>query len=180
MTAANPTLPPTTVSLPPPPPLLSHLYHYPLPHPYTYHGAYPMPPAPMGWFNQPVPINPANPATQSQTQHHTEKPPSIPQTHFPHTQPLQTLQAKQTDPIPNPLNIENKSFQITLVGGRGNPVCITEKKFKKQVGKLWLGNNDLLWLGDIIDQVVKSQTLRDFFKHRREGYKALHVIRRSN
>ena len=59
-------------------------------------------------------------------------------------------------------------------------MCITEKKFKKQVGKLWLGNNDLLWLGDIIDQAVKSQSLGEFFKHRRDGYKAIHVIRRAN
>ena len=59
-------------------------------------------------------------------------------------------------------------------------MCITEKKFKKTVGQLWLGNNDLTWLGDILDQVVKNGKSDEFFKHRRDGYKALHVIRRSN
>ena len=69
---------------------------------------------------------------------------------------------------------------ITVVGGRDNPVCITEKKFKKTVGQLWLGKNDSTWMGDVIDQAVKSRNSGEFFKHRRDGYKALHVIRRSN
>ena len=59
-------------------------------------------------------------------------------------------------------------------------MCITEKKFKKIVGQLWLGKNDSTWMGDVIDQAVKSRNSGEFFKHRRDGYKALHVIRRSN
>ena len=66
------------------------------------------------------------------------------------------------------------------MGGKGNPLCITEKKFKKPVGKLWLGYNNLIWLGDVIDQAVKSRSLGEFFKHRCDGYKAIHVICRSN
>lgn len=135
----------------------------------------PPPPVHMGWFNHQATTTPASLA-QPPTKHHTVNPPPIQQ--LTHTQPLQP--AKQTYTIHNPLIIENKSFQITLVGGRGNLLCITEKKFKKPVGKLWVGNNNLIWLGDVIDQAVKSQSLGEFFKHRRDGYKAIHVIRRSN
>ena len=59
-------------------------------------------------------------------------------------------------------------------------MCITEKKFKKTVGQLWLGYNDLTWLGDVLYQVIKSGKSGKFFKHQRDGYKALHVIHCSN
>ena len=36
------------------------------------------------------------------------------------------------------------------------------------------------WLSDTIDKAVQFRTRGDFFKHRRDGYKAIHVIRRSN
>jgi hypothetical protein len=55
-----------------------------------------------------------------------------------------------------------------------------ERKFKKTLGTLWLRNKDLTWLGDTIDKAVQSRSRGDFFKHRRDGYKALHVIRCSN
>ncbi len=38
----------------------------------------------------------------------------------------------------------------------------------------------MTWLSDSIDKAVQSHTRGDFFRHRRDGYKALHVIRRSN
>jgi hypothetical protein len=36
------------------------------------------------------------------------------------------------------------------------------------------------WLRDLINKAVQFRTQGDFFKHRRDGYKALHVICRSN
>jgi hypothetical protein len=36
------------------------------------------------------------------------------------------------------------------------------------------------WLGDCILKVIEPNTKYDFFKHYRDGYKAIHVIRRSN
>jgi hypothetical protein len=38
----------------------------------------------------------------------------------------------------------------------------------------------MTWLTDSVDKAVQSHTRGDFFRHRRDGYKALHVIRRSN
>ena len=36
------------------------------------------------------------------------------------------------------------------------------------------------WLGNTIDMVASKATGGDFFRHHRDGYKAIHVIRRSN
>jgi hypothetical protein len=55
-----------------------------------------------------------------------------------------------------------------------------ERKFNRTLGTLWLWNKDMTWLSDTIDKAVQSRTRGDFFKHRRDRYKALHVIRRSN
>ena len=39
---------------------------------------------------------------------------------------------------------------------------------------------DIEWLGKSIDEAINHDAKSDYFKHRRDGYKALHVIRRSN
>ncbi len=54
------------------------------------------------------------------------------------------------------------------------------KKFGKILGKLWLGTKELVWLRESIDKAILANTSREFFEHRRDGYKALHVIRRFN
>jgi hypothetical protein len=36
------------------------------------------------------------------------------------------------------------------------------------------------WLGTTIDMAASKATVGDFFRHQRDGYKAIHVIRRSN
>lgn len=43
-----------------------------------------------------------------------------------------------------------------------------------------MGFNDLGWLWEYIDKALLSNKSKEFFKHRRDGYKALHIIRRSN
>ena len=48
------------------------------------------------------------------------------------------------------------------------------------MGKLWVGYNELDWLGECILKAVEPKLKSDFFKHHRDGYKAIHVIRRSN
>ena len=47
------------------------------------------------------------------------------------------------------------------------------------MGKIWLGHRDLEWLRGCIDTVVLSGN-GEFFRQRRTGYKAIHVIRRAN
>ena len=62
-----------------------------------------------------------------------------------------------------------------------HPCCITEKKFKTILGKIWLGLKDMGWLGHNIEKAASNDTVgQDFFRHHRDGYKAIHVIRRSN
>jgi hypothetical protein len=62
-----------------------------------------------------------------------------------------------------------------------HPCCITERKFKTILGKIWLGLKDLVWLGNTIEKAASNDTVgKDFFRHHRDGYKAIHVIRRSN
>jgi hypothetical protein len=65
-------------------------------------------------------------------------------------------------------------------GGRAYPFCITERKFKTILGKIWLGLKDMVWLGNTIEKAASKDTVGDFFRHHRDGYKAIHVIRRSN
>jgi hypothetical protein len=48
------------------------------------------------------------------------------------------------------------------------------------MGKLWLGQKDLEWLGDCIEKAMRHQKDGEFVQHRRDGYKAIHAIRRSN
>ena len=48
------------------------------------------------------------------------------------------------------------------------------------MGKLWLGQKDLEWLGDCIEKSMRHQKDGEFVKHWRDGYKAIHVIRGSN
>ena len=38
----------------------------------------------------------------------------------------------------------------------------------------------MVWLGNTIDMAASKATGWDFFRHHRDGYKAIHVIRRSN
>ena len=96
---------------------------------------------------------------------------------------------KNHNPIPIPpkqgsraniIPIDNKFFSFLLVGGRNYPICITERKFRKIMGKLWLGQKDLEWLGDCIEKAMRHQKDGEFVQHRRDGYKAIHAIRRSN
>ena len=64
--------------------------------------------------------------------------------------------------------------------GRAYPYCITERKFKTTLGKIWLGLHDMVWLGNTIEKVAKVDMGGDFFRNHRDGYKAIHVLRRSN
>ena len=48
------------------------------------------------------------------------------------------------------------------------------------MGKLWLGQKDLEWLGDCIEKAMRHQKDDEFVQHHRDGYKAIHAIRRSN
>ncbi|GMY21095.1 hypothetical protein FCV25MIE_16336, partial [Fagus crenata] len=66
------------------------------------------------------------------------------------------------------------------VGGRNYPFCILERKFGKLLGKIWIGSKDIEWLGTTIDSAINHGTARNFFKHHRDGYKAIHVVQRSN
>jgi hypothetical protein len=38
----------------------------------------------------------------------------------------------------------------------------------------------MVWLGNTINKAVAIGTVGEFFRHHRDGYKAIHVIRRSN
>ena len=66
------------------------------------------------------------------------------------------------------------------MGGRNYPICITERKFGKLLGNIWLGPRDIDWLGTSVEKAVRYGKTGDFFQHRCDGYKALHVIRRYN
>jgi hypothetical protein len=93
--------------------------------------------------------------------------------HINQTQP----QHKHEHPKHNkPLIIDNKTFSISQVGGRNYPFCILERKFGKLLGKIWIGSKDIEWLGTTIDSAINHGTARNFFKHRRDGYKAIHVV----
>ncbi len=54
-----------------------------------------------------------------------------------------------------------------------------EKKFGKVLGKIWVGLKDIDWLGIFIDKEIYGKE-GEFFQHRRDGYKAIHVICHSN
>jgi hypothetical protein len=208
--SAFPPLPPPQPPPPPPPHLPPHISTLPYPFsPYPYPGLQQYPPiSPLGWPPYPIlhpqhtehlipAILPTPPRTHipppqipiSPTHHPPSPPPpphpqptpqQIPQKPAPLKQPQKPAHPNQPKPTQNPITIENKSFKITLVAGRAYPLCITESKFKKPLGNLWLKNKDMQWLSDTIDKVVQYRTRGDFFKHRRDGYKAIHVIRRSN
>ncbi len=57
--------------------------------------------------------------------------------------------------------------------GKHNPLCIIKKNFGKVLGNLWLGTQDLDWLKGCIDKAILANTSGEFFKHHRDGYKAL-------
>lgn len=57
---------------------------------------------------------------------------------------------------------------------------IIERKFRRTLGNIWVGYNDLDWLGNCIKKIVESNLNGDIFKHHRDGYKAIHVICCSN
>ena len=48
------------------------------------------------------------------------------------------------------------------------------------MGRLWLGQKDLEWLGDCIEKAMIHKKDGEFVQHRHDGYKAIHAVRRSN
>jgi hypothetical protein len=66
------------------------------------------------------------------------------------------------------------------VGGRSHPLRITERKFQRPVGLIWVGYDDLQWLSDCVNKIAVSNSNGNIFLHRRDGYKAIHIIRCSN
>jgi hypothetical protein len=67
------------------------------------------------------------------------------------------------------------------VGVECTLVALRKTKFKTILGKIWLGLKDMGWLGNTIEKAASNDTVgQDFFRHHRDGYKAIHVIRRSN
>ena len=48
------------------------------------------------------------------------------------------------------------------------------------MGKLWLGQKDLEWLGDFIEKAMIHKKDGEFVQHRRDGYKAIHAIHQTN
>jgi hypothetical protein len=179
-------------SIPPTP--YPHPYTLPfsLPHPYLYPGLSHGSVNPMGWFlaipppppqvttlaHQPLTNNSPETTTQVSKSIPNPNPNTYPQPkHIHQPQP----QHKQEHPKqPKPLTIDNKTFSISQVGGRNYPICILERKFGKLLGKIWIGSKDIEWLGIAIDNAINHGTTRNFFKHCRDGYKAVHVIQRSN
>ena len=141
-------------AIPPPPPQVTTLTHQPL----TNNS-----PETTTQVSKPIP-NP-NPNTYPQPKHIHQPQPQHKQEH-----------PKQ----PKPLTIDNKTFSISQVGGRNYPICILERKFGQLLGKIWIGSKDIEWLGIAIDNAINHGTTRNFFKHCRDGYKAVHVIQRSN
>uniref|UniRef100_A0A2N9IB59 Uncharacterized protein n=1 Tax=Fagus sylvatica TaxID=28930 RepID=A0A2N9IB59_FAGSY len=188
--------------LPPPPP-----YHQnPFPpftspyiSPFFYPGYFPNNGATGHWAPEQatMQLNLHQPKTQSTSQSYmpqkqpTHPPPPI-HTHDPihistnqkqPTPPTPSTQqpTQETTKQPNTIHIDNKFFQFSLGGGRFHPFCITERKFKTNLGKIWLGLKDMGWLGTTIEKAASNDTVgKDFFRHHRDGYKAIHVIRRSN
>ena len=45
---------------------------------------------------------------------------------------------------------------------------------------MWLGTNDVDWVWTCVDKAISTSLSGEFFRHRRNGFKALHVILRSN
>jgi hypothetical protein len=48
------------------------------------------------------------------------------------------------------------------------------------MGTVWLGTNDLDWVRTCIDTAVTTSLSGEFFRHHQNGFKAIHVILRSN
>jgi hypothetical protein len=197
-----PTHPPTSIPPPSTTPFSLPPLHFPIPnstlpspypHPFAFphHYLYPGPSHgsinPMGWFpatpppppqtitNQPT--HPPECSTQVSKPNTNTNPNIYPQPRHIHQNQTQ----HKPDPKHNkPLIIDNKSFLIPQVGGRNYPFCILERKFGKLLGKIWIGAKDIEWLATTIDFAINHGTARNFFKHRRDGYKALHVVQQSN
>jgi hypothetical protein len=139
-------------------------------------------------ISPPLPIPPEKTNT-----HATKQPKPQPQ---PNTKPSTSLQKQPSNlPLPhskpqfltrdltkqpNTIHIDNKFFQFSLGGGRAYPYSITERKFKTTLGKIWLSLHDMVWLGNTIDKAAKVDMGGEFFRNHRDGYKAIHVLRRSN
>ena len=66
------------------------------------------------------------------------------------------------------------------MGGRSHPLRITERKFQRPVGLIWVGYDDLQWLSDCVNKIAVSNSNGNIFLHQRDGYKAIHIIRCSN
>jgi hypothetical protein len=183
----NPPPPPPLPPYHPPPPF--HPYAHPYPQPFLFPGYYShgatgiWPPPPIS--TQPnLPCH-QPPPTQTTKISPPQKQPSLtpPNTHHkpqepPTKQPKLPSQHQQTAPLPkkphhnqeppkppNTVHIDNKFFQISWGGGRAYPFCITERKFKTTLGKIWLGVNDMVWLGNTIEKAASKDTVGDFFRH---------------
>ena len=48
------------------------------------------------------------------------------------------------------------------------------------MGTVWLGTNDLDWVRSCIDTAVTTSLSGEFFRYHQNGFKAIHVILRSN
>jgi hypothetical protein len=187
--------------LPPPPPYHPHLPFPPFASPYTspffYPGFYPIHGTNGHWAPEPSTMQPNlyqhQPQPQKQPTHpqsillpppiHTHDPTHIPVNQKQPTPPPPSTQhpTQEATKQPNTIHIDNKFFQFSLGGGRIHPFCITERKFKTTLGKIWLGLKDMGWLGNTMEMAASNDTVgKDFFRHHRDGYKAIHVIRRSN
>uniref|UniRef100_A0A2N9EUU7 Reverse transcriptase domain-containing protein n=1 Tax=Fagus sylvatica TaxID=28930 RepID=A0A2N9EUU7_FAGSY len=194
--------------LPPPPPYHPHLPFPPFASPYTspffYPGFYPNHGTNGHWAPEPSTMQPNLYQHQPQATSQPslpQKQPTYPQpillpppihTHDPTHIPVNQKQPTPPPPStqhptqeatkqPNTIHIDNKFFQFSLGGGRIHPFCITERKFKTTLGKIWLGLKDMGWLGNTMEMAASNDTVgKDFFRHHRDGYKAIHVIRRSN
>ncbi|GMY33008.1 putative invertase inhibitor, partial [Fagus crenata] len=153
----------------------------------------------MGWppISSPPHIPPPLSIPPEKTTTHTTNPGQQPKHQpQPNTKPSNSLQEQPSNlPLPhsksqlltqdltkqpNTTHIDNKFFHFTLGWGRAYPYCITERKLKTTLGKIWLGLHDMVWLGNTIDMAAKVDMGGEFFRNHRDGYKAIHVLRRSN
>ena len=108
---------------------------------------------------QPTPLPPTQQTHQTKQPSPSSKQPILSQPNSHHHTPEPIKQ-------PNTIQIDNKLFQFSWGGGgmgRTHPFCITERKFKTTLGKIWLGPKDMVWLGNTIDMAASKATGWDFF-----------------
>ncbi|GMY17847.1 hypothetical protein FCV25MIE_13086 [Fagus crenata] len=145
----------------------------------TPHSTNTRPPVPPANITAPLTTKPPVPPAKTTTPSATNITTIAPEAKL--TIPINQHQNQPKPPIQShSFNIDRKTFSINQGGGRSYPFCITERKFGKILGKVWTGSKDIEWLGNSIEEAINTGAKRDFFKHRRDGYKALHVIRRTN